>query len=218
MHQKMLQWNHLKGINNIYMYLYGASGHAKVIIDILAASGIPVQGLFDDNPEVKGLLEYQVLGSFNKKTLSNNELIISIGINKIRKSISEMLPKEIKYGTAIHPSAIISKYATIGKGSVIMQGAVIQSGVTIGNHCIINTSSSVDHDCIAEDFVHISPNSCLCGGISIGEGTQVGAGSVVVPGIKVGKWSIIGAGSVVLKDVPDNVLVLGNPARVVKAL
>lgn len=200
------------------MYLYGASGHAKVIIDILAASGIPVQGLFDDNPEVKGLLEYQVLGSFNQKILRDSELIISIGINNIRKIISEMLPKDIKYGTAIHPSAIISKYATIGKGSVIMQGAVIQSCVTIGNHCIINTSSSVDHDCIVEDFVHISPNSCLCGGISIGEGTQVGAGSVIVPGIKVGKWSVIGAGSVVLKNIPDNVLVLGNPARVVKAL
>lgn len=200
------------------MYLYGASGHAKVIIDILVASGIPVQGLFDDNPELKVLLEHQVLGPFNQKILRDSELIISIGINNIRKIISEMLPKDIKYGTAIHPSAIISKYATIGKGSVIMQGTVIQSSVTIGTHCIINTSSSVDHDCIVEDFVHISPNSCLCGGISIGEGTQVGAGSVVVPGIKVGKWSIIGAGSVVLKDVPDNVLILGNPARVVKAL
>lgn len=200
------------------MYLYGASGHAKVIIDILIASGIPIQGLFDDNKEVKHLLDYKVFGAFDLKTLGESEIIISIGLNNIRKMIVLNLPRDIKYGTAIHPSAIISKYSSIGKGSVIMHRTVIQSSTVIRNHCIINTSSSVDHDCVIEDFVHISPNSCLCGGVSIGEGTQVGAGSVIVPGIKVGKWSVIGAGSVVLENVPDNVLMLGNPARVVKAI
>jgi sugar O-acyltransferase (sialic acid O-acetyltransferase NeuD family) len=99
-----------------------------------------------------------------------------------------------------------------------MQGAVIQSCVSIGKHCIINTTASVDHDCLLEDYVHISPNATLCGAVSVGEGSQVGAGAVVIPGIKIGKWSLVAAGAVVMKNVPDNVLVLGNPARVVKRI
>lgn len=200
------------------MYLYGASGHAKVIYDSLKESGKIVKALFDDNPLVKELLGLPVIGKFNIDVLKDDELIISVGINSTRKKIVGNLPVDLKYGIAIHPSAIISKYSSVGKGTVIMQGAIIQSSAKIGEHCIINTSSSVDHDCIIENFVHISPNACLCGGVTVGEGTQVGAGAVVIPGIKIGKWSVVAAGAVVLKDVPDNVLVLGNPARVIKSI
>jgi len=198
------------------MYLYGASGHAKVIIDSLKASGKQIFGIFDDNLEVKQLLEFEVSGPFDGDRLGKEELIISVGLNNIRKKIVENLPKTTLYGKAIHPSAIISENATIGLGTVVMQGAVIQSSVFIGNHCIINTSTSVDHDCIIENYVHISPNATLCGAVFVGEGSQIGAGAVVIPGIKIGKWSLVAAGAVVMKDVPDNVLVIGNPARVVK--
>ena len=200
------------------MYLFGASGHAKVIIDSLKASGKQVSGLFDDNPDVKELLEYNVFGPFTQIRLGDEELIISVGVNHVRKKIVDKLPVNIRYGNAIHPSAIISAYAALGEGTVVMQGAVIQSSVSIGKHCIINTTASVDHDCLLEDYVHISPNATLCGAVSVGEGSQVGAGAVVIPGIKIGKWSLVAAGAVVMKDVPDNVLVLGNPARVVKRI
>ena len=200
------------------MYLFGASGHAKVIIDSLRASGKKISGLFDDNPEVKELLEYNVFGPFDPIRLGDEELIISVGLNHIRKKIVENLPYEIRYGNAIHPSAIISEHASLGEGTVVMQGSVIQSSVSIGKHCIINTTASVDHDCLLKDYVHISPNATLCGAVSVGEGSQVGAGAVVIPGIKIGKWSLVAAGAVVMKDVPDNVLVLGNPARVVKKI
>lgn len=200
------------------MYLLGASGHAKVIIDSLKASGKKISGLFDDNPEVKELLGYNVFGPFDPIRLGDEELIISVGVNHVRKKIVDKLPVNIRYGNAIHPSAIISAYAALGEGTVVMQGAVIQSSVSIGKHCIINTTASVDHDCLLEDYVHISPNATLCGAVSVGEGSQVGAGAVVIPGIKIGKWSLVAAGAVVMKNVPDNVLVLGNPARVVKRI
>ncbi|MGV8092847.1 MAG: acetyltransferase [Mangrovibacterium sp.] len=200
------------------MFLYGASGHAKVIIDSLIASDVIVGGLFDDNPDIKALLNFPVFGSFDKGVLGENSLIISVGLNNIRKKIVDRLPGDIKYGRAIHPTAIISEYATIGDGSVVMQGAIVQSCSNIGNHSIINTAVSVDHDCIIENFVHISPKATLCGGVSVGEGSQVGAGAVVIPGIKIGHWSLVAAGAVVLRDVPDNVLMLGNPARVVKSI
>ena len=128
------------------MYLYGASGHAKVIIDSLNASGKQISGIFDDNPEVKQLLEFKVSGPFDSIRLGNEELLISVGLNNVRKKIVENLPKTIRYGKAIHPSAIISENAKIGFGTVVMQGAVIQSSVSIGSHCIINTTVSVDHD------------------------------------------------------------------------
>lgn len=200
------------------MILYGASGHAKVIIDSLIASNINVNGLFDDNPTIKQILGYKVFGVFNKEVLGSDKLIISIGLNDVRKRIVESLPRDIIYGTAMHPTAIISKFATIGFGSVVMQGAIIQSCANIGHHCIINTAATIDHDCLIEDFVHISPNATLCGGVEIGEGCQIGAGAVIIPGVKIGKWSIVGAGAVVAKDLPANCTAVGVPAKVIKSI
>ncbi len=195
------------------IYLYGASGHAKVIIDILIAQGMEVAGLIDDDLELNELMGYKVI----HEVPLNESLIISIGSNSIRKMITEKLNSN-NFATAIHPTAIISSKCSIGQGSVITQGAIIQSCVSVGRHCIINTAASVDHDCTIEDYAHISPNATLCGNVFVGEGSQVGAGAVVIPGIKIGKWSLVAAGSVVMRDVPDNVLVMGNPARVIKSI
>lgn len=194
------------------MYLYGASGHAKVIIDILKANGVSIDGLVDDNPEVEDLQGYPV---FHQKE-NPFPLIISIGDNRIRKRISERLVGH--YGNAVHPSAIISPSALIGDGTVVMQGAIIQACAKIGKHCIVNTGASIDHECQVGDFVHISPHSTLCGNVRVGEGTWVGAGSTVIQGVNIGNWSVIGAGTVVTHDVPDGVLVIGNRTQQIKDL
>jgi sugar O-acyltransferase (sialic acid O-acetyltransferase NeuD family) len=196
------------------MYLIGASGHAKVIMDCLIDAGVTIKGLFDKNPAVKSLKGHAVLGDY---TTSHQEqpLVISIGANAIRQRIAGELKGRV-FGKAIHPSASISSDVTIGEGSVIFHGAIIQSSATIGKHVIVNTSASIDHDCVVGDFAHIAPQVALCGLVVVGEGTLVGAGAVVVPGIKIGKWCIIGAGSVVFRDVPDYAMVVGNPARLIK--
>ena len=194
------------------MYLYGASGHAKVIMDILRANNESIDALFDDNEALSDLMGYPVRRSSEVK----GPLIISIGSNEIRKKIAEML--DVEFGTAIHPSAIVSPDATIDKGTVVMQGAIIQSCAHIGKHCIANTGVSVDHECIVEDYVHVSPHATLCGNVHVGEGTWIGAGSVVIQGITIGKGCIIGAGSVVTKDIPDNVLAVGNRCKVIRNL
>lgn len=192
------------------MYLYGASGHAKVIIDILTANHILIDALIDDNPELTELHGIPIVHS--SEGLS--PFIISIGNNKTRQIIAERIRGP--FCTAIHPSAIISESARIGEGTVIMQGAIIQSDVRIGQHCIINTAATVDHECIIEDFVHISPNASLCGNVCVGEGTQIGAGSVIVPGVKVGRWSLVRAGSVVTRDIPDYCIAAGNRCKIIK--
>lgn len=194
------------------MYLFGASGHAKVIIDILKASEIEVDGLIDDNPNVNTLLGYTV--SHGITDLS--PIIVSIGGNSIRKKVVDKLTGD--FGKAIHPLALVSDTVLIGEGTVVMQGAIIQADAKIGKHCIINTGASVDHECIIDDFVHISPHSTLCGNVSVGEGSWIGAGTTVIPGVKIGKWCVVGAGSVVTKDLPDNVLAVGNRCKIVKRI
>jgi len=196
------------------MYLIGASGHAKVILDCLGDAGIAVRGLFDRNPAVKSLKGYDVLGDY---TASHQEepLIVSIGDNKIRAKLVEQAGNKA-FGKAIHPSALIAEDVEIGEGTVVLHGAVIQSSSEIGKHVIVNTSSTIDHDCVVGNFAHIAPKVTLCGLVSVGEGTLIGVGTVVIPGVKIGKWCVIGAGSVVLKDIPDYAVAFGNPARVIK--
>lgn len=195
------------------MYLYGASGHAKVIIEILELQGIEVQGLFDDNNSVNNLTGYDVL-RFEPGFLADNEFIISIGNNHTRKKIATKCHS--KFGKAIHPASIISKRASVGEGSVVMGNAIINSGVSIGKHAIINTSASIDHDCIIEDFVHISPNATLSGNVTVREGSWIGAGATIINGVTIGKWCTIGAGSVIIRDVPDGATVVGNPGKIIK--
>ena len=190
------------------MYLYGASGHAKVIIDILNALNIDVEGMFDDDESINQLMTIPVSHEWK----GESPIVVSIGNNKTRKQIVERLVCD--FGTVIHPSSIVSPTATIGTGSVVMQGAVVQSGAVVGKHCILNTGASVDHECVIEDYVHISPQATLCGNVHIGEGAWIGAAAVVIPGVKIGKWAVVGAGSVVVDDVPDGVVAYGNPCRI----
>lgn len=197
-------------ITNMGVYLYGASGHAKVIMDILQSNNVRVDALIDDDVNKTELQGVPVLHS----VVNDADLIISIGDNWIRKDIAERT--NANYITAVHSSAIVSSSAIIRDGSVVMQGAIIQADVIVGKHCIVNTAATIDHDCILEDYVHISPNASLCGNVSIGEGTQIGAGSVVVPGVKIGKWSLICAGSVVTKDIPDNCVAGGNRCEIIR--
>jgi acetyltransferase EpsM len=195
------------------MFLYGASGHAKVIVEILESQGIKIDELFDDNESIRSLLKYSVR-KFIPELDENKELIISIGDNINRKKIASRVCTD--YGMAIHPRAIVSKRSSIGEGTVIMGGVTINVDAHIGRHCIVNTNASIDHDCILEDFAHVSPNVTLCGNVYVGEGTLIGAGTVVIPWKKIGKWCTIGAGSVVIKDIPDYATVAGNPAQIIK--
>lgn len=194
--------------------LYGASGHGKVIIDILNCSSVAINAIIDDNPKSEKVLGIPVLKSsdFNFQNLKN--AIISIGNNKVRKKISNLY--NVNYVNAIHPTAIISKFATIGKGTAIMAGTVINPDAIIGNHCIINTSSIIEHDCKIGDFVHVSPGVSLAGNVTIDEGTHIGIGATVIQGITIGKWVTIGAGAVIINDVPDYAVVVGNPGKIIK--
>ena len=191
------------------MYLYGASGHGKVIKDIVELQGDEVEGFVDDNPKLSSYCGKPVLHNADGLT----PMVVSIGINKTRKRIVEKL--KCQFATAIHPSAMVSPSAKIGEGTVVMAGAVINADVVIGKHCIINTGASIDHECVVGDFCHIAPHATLCGQVHVGEGTLMGVGSCAIPCMKIGSWTTVGAGAAVVRDVPDGVTVVGNPAKIV---
>ena len=197
------------------IYLYGASGHAKVIIEIFERQQRKIAGLIDVNPAITALLNYPVYPSLKDSSFNDEmELVLSIGNNAIRKKLAEQI--KVKYTTAIHPSANISTRAVIVEGTVVMSGVSVNSDATIGQHVILNTNCSVDHDCIINDFVHISPNAVIAGNVSVGEGTHIGIGACIIQGIKIGKWATIGAGAVIINDVPDYAVVVGNPGKIIK--
>lgn len=188
--------------------LFGASGHSKVIKDIIEAEGNSIGCLYDDSPHYEDIHGVPVFKASDRDV--EGPLIISIGSNRVREMIANRYP--VAYSTAVHPSAIISKYASVGDGSVVMQGAIIQSDVKIGKHCIVNTGASIDHECEIEDYVHISPHATLCGNVHVGQGAWVGAGATIIPGIRIGEWSTVGAGATVIHDVPPHTTVAGLPA------
>ncbi|RFS22027.1 acetyltransferase [Chitinophaga silvatica] len=195
---------------NNSVYLYGASGHAKVIIEILKSQGMSVAGLFDDNPAINRLWDYEVRPFVGEAY--DAPFIITIGNNRVRCHLAQRI--YVAFTTAIHSKSIISPTANIGNGTVVMPGACINADAVIGKHCIVNTNCSIDHECRIEDYAHISPNATLCGNVTVGEGTHIGAGAVILPGITVGNWAVIGAGAVVTKPVASGTIVVGNPARV----
>jgi len=195
------------------IYLYGAGGHSKVVLEIAEALNKPIAGLIDTNLAIKILLDYPVSADLPEG--NDTRIVISIGSNTIRKKVAAELADN-QFETLIHPESNLSKRATIGEGTVIMAGVTINFGASIGKHCIINTNASIDHDCRIEDFVHISPNAALAGEVRVGEGTHIGIGACVIQGIHIGKWCTIGAGAVIISDVPNGVTVVGNPGRIIK--
>ncbi len=194
------------------LFIYGASGHAKVVIEIAERLAYAIGGLVDADPTIEGLLGYPVNTPFVKDV--DDKWIIGIGNNSIRRRVAEQ--ENRIYATLCHPSANISLRAQIGEGTVVMAGVTMNSGVRMGAHCIINTNASIDHDCRIEDYVHVSPNVALAGDVHVGQGTHIGIGACVIQGIKIGKWCTIGAGAVVIRDVPDGATVVGNPGKIIK--
>ena len=197
------------------MIVYGASGHGKVIIDILESIHEPHIEIWDD-ADKDPIWEYLVSKPLPPKVRLEDKLVVAIGVNATRKKVAERLQNTVAFGTPIHATAYVSSRARIAEGTVVMANATVNPDVRIGRHCIINTSCSIDHDCVIGDYAHISPNVTLSGDVQVGEGTHIGSGAAVIQGIRIGKWCTIGAGAVIISDIPDYATAVGNPARIIK--
>lgn len=205
------------------IFVFGASGHAKVVIDIIERQGLyDIAFLVDDDPSLQGknFYGYRVIGGKQELLNARNNLyggIVAIGNNQARSIVASWLTEnKFDLVSAFHPAAQIGRGTVIGNGTVVMAGAIINSDSRIGSNVIVNTRAGIDHDCIIGDGVHIAPGAILCGTVNIRSGTFIGAGSTVIPNLTIGSNVVVGAGSTVIKDVPDGAKVVGSPARTLK--
>ena len=196
---------------NKKVILIGASGHGKVIFDIVRAQGDTVIGFLDDR--ASGICcGVPVLGSVGTaENYPEAEFIISIGSNAVRKKIAERL--NVRWATAIHPSAVISPSANIGEGTVVMANAVVQADAVVGKHCILNTACVVEHENKIGDYVHLSPRAALGGNVIVGSETHIGIGACVRNNITICESCTVGAGAAVVKNLEESGVYIGVPAR-----
>ena len=205
------QWKSL--MDKTKFLIFGGGGHSRVIVSILEKLDKEILGFFDRNSKSKDINKIAFLGDYDDKFQPDVNIVIAIGNNNIREKLTKIIKHP--YGKVIDQNSVISKDVKIGDGAQIMMSSTINIGTRIGNHCIINTNSSIDHDCKVEDFVHVAPGVTVCGGVTIGKGTLIGANATILPNIKIGKNCLIGAGSIINKDVPNNSKVLGIKGKIV---
>ena len=204
-----------------------ADGHAKVVLEILLAMKChETAGFIDDDPNKKGSMirDYPILGSMLElpdliKSMKIRKAIVAIGHNSMRRKLTEdLILMGLEIVNAVHPTVHMDSDVKIGYGCYIGQAVVIVTGTEIGNCVNLHTGASIDHDNIIEDGANIAPGVHTAGRVKIGQDAFIGIGSVVIPDIQIGKACIVGAGSVVVKNVPENTMVLGVPAKIVKQL
>ena len=196
--------------------LIGGSGHAKVIMDCINASGGRVAGVLDDNMEPgAAVLGIPVLGKTSDyEKYADNSFVVAIGSNAVRRKLAETM--NVKWATVVHPAAVVSPLASVGEGTVVMPGAVINACASVGKHCIINTAAVVEHDNRLGDYVHLSPNAALGGTVTVGEGTHIGIGACVRNNVSICSGCTVGAGAVVVKDITEAGTYVGVPAGRIK--
>lgn len=206
---------------------WGASGHAKVLREFIASTGHELVALFDnevgvtppfvDVPVHCGRAGFE---EWRKKTgATPAAFLVAIGGDKGRDRLeiqNFLASRGLIPLTVTHPTAFVATSAAIGCGSQILALSAVAAEARLGEGCIINTRASVDHECVLGCGVHIAPGATLAGCVKVGDFSMVGAGAVVLPRITIGKNAVIGAGAVVTKDVPDNKVVFGNPARIMR--
>lgn len=207
--------------------IWGAAGQAIVLEEFLDDLGYRIIAFFDNNEMAKSISDdipiFYGTNGFEEwmKSKKKNMIhgIVAIGGAKgidrfeIQKEIQR---RGIIIATLIHPNANVAKNVIIGKGSQILSNATISARAIVGEASIVNTSASIDHECEIGNGVHIGPGARLAGCIKISDFTFIGTGAIVLPRISIGKNTIIGAGSIVNKDLPDDVVAFGSPAKIIR--
>jgi sugar O-acyltransferase (sialic acid O-acetyltransferase NeuD family) len=196
--------------------LYGAGGHARVVLSALKASGATVAGVYADNhASAAGLAQKTGLQTLQFSALASplHAVHVAIGENSVRQSVTKKHGDLRWAEPVVHPSAVLLDDIDIGEGSFVSASAIVQTGARIGRHVIINTGAIIEHDCVIGDFCHVGPGAVLSGHVSLGEGVLIGAGATVLKGRKVGAWTKVGAGSAVVRDLFGAETAFGVPAR-----
>ena len=197
--------------------ILGGGGHAKVVIYTLLLQNRQVLGYCDLEAKGKPVLGVARLGGeemISRFAPESVRLANGIG-SPVRRAVYEkFVAQGYSFEQVIHPSAVVATDVHLASGVQIMAGAVVHPGTCIGIDTIINTAASVDHDCVLGSHVHVAPGAVLCGHVRVGDEAQIGASATIIQGKSVGAGSVIGAGALVLANIPSKVTAVGVPARV----
>ncbi|MCG8502956.1 MAG: acetyltransferase [Firmicutes bacterium] len=203
--------------------VFGAGGHAKVVIDMIEKQGdFKVIGLIDPyKTQSEKQFGYSILANHEDFSILNKVFggIVAIGDNWIRHRVTlriNNVDPDFNFITVIHPFASIARGVKIGKGTVIMAGAVINSDTLIGEHCIVNTNASIDHDSMVGHYVSMAPNTSTGGRVKIDDYAAIGLGANIIHNRAIGKHTVIGAGSTVIRDIPPYVVACGTPCKIIR--
>lgn len=210
------------------MICWGATGHAKVVREALAGTGLRLVALVDNRavdspfPELPVLRGAAGLDAWLRQRGGAEGLsaVVAVGGSRGRDRIELMallVARGIQPLTVIHRTAFVAADASIGEGCQLMAQAAVCTQVRLGDSVIVNTAAAIDHDCVVGNGVHLAPGARLAGEVTVGERAFIGLGAVVLPRLEIGHDAIVGAGAVVTRHVAAGVTVVGNPARVVRA-
>lgn len=211
-------------MTNRPLVVVGASGFGREVVGLVNDINQRKQtwdllGLVDDNLSGKTIEGFKILGTLSE--LNNIQpkpyVAIAIADPRIRKSIVERLSEQgFEFATLIHPTVSMSEFVSIGAGTIVCQNSLFTTNVHIGNHCIINVNCSFGHDTQVKDFTSIMSHSAIAGDVFIGAGCYFGLNCTVINKITIGAWSTYGAGSVVVEDMPEKIVAVGVPSKVIR--
>lgn len=202
--------------------ILGAGGHARVLIDALQLTGTNIIGALEPDESLwgKSILGVPILGSddeilsFAAHEVNLVNALGSVSSTKARQRLFELwVSRGYTFASVIHPTAVISRHASLAQGVQVMASAVIQAGVRVKENTIINTAAVVEHDCELCAHVHIAPRACLAGGVKVGQGSHVGLGASILQNLSLGDDCLIAAGAVVVNLVQRKGKVKGVPAK-----
>jgi acetyltransferase EpsM len=205
------------------LVIWGASGHALVVADIVRLEHrFEIVGFLDDErPERRGspFGGAHVLGGAEQfaalRHAGIESLIVAFGHCRARlAAAARARDAGFELHRAIHPRAVLAADSAVGAGTVVMAGAVVNPGAAIGENVIVNTNATIEHECMIDPGAHLCPRSVLGGRVRVGQAAWVGIGATVRENISIGADAIVGAGAVVVADVPDRAVVYGVPAVV----
>lgn len=211
-------------MENKDIYILGVGNNTIVYIDLVESCGYNVSGLYHYNDERTGenVHGFPIIDSntnlFKRESLMGMNFAISVGDNKIRAELAEMIRKKRgNLPTLIHPTAVVSKYAEIAQGVVIHANSVIQADVSIKQDSVVSYNVSITHTSKIGKACYLAFNSNIGAYVEIGDFVFVGQSAALVSGKLnyIGHESIIGAGAVVIKNVEPFSVIAGNPGKVI---